>query len=143
MQSSETTRKAYRGSQLEALYRAIFELQTRTGWQDGCDFTAWYASQGWLDSPIRSAYAGTGAITYVGKYSRPSFLIDENVREYREAMQVGQWQDTSTHPIAVAVDGEVVAGHHRLTAASHVDWATVPNDPLFEVVFGVSISLDG
>lgn len=135
-------RKAYRGSQLEVLYQTIFELQISAGWQDERDFTAWHESQGWLYSPIRGNYAGTEGITYFGKSNIPCSLLDENVREYREAMKAGRWQDTSSHLIAVALDGEVVAGHHRLTAASYVDWATVPNDPLFGVEFGVSVSLD-
>jgi hypothetical protein len=134
--------KAYRGSQLNALYQRIFELQTTAGWQDERDFMAWYESQGWLYSPIRGNYAGTQGNAGLGKSNIPCPLLDGNVREFREAMQAGRWQDTSSHLIAVAVDGEVVGGHHRLTAASHVDWASVPNDPLFKVKFGVSVSPD-
>jgi hypothetical protein len=50
-------------------------------------------------------------------------------------MQTGRWSDANSAPIIVMADGEVMDGHHRLTAASGVDWARVPNRPVFTVLF--------
>jgi hypothetical protein len=130
--SNRTTEKMYRGGQIEALYQKIFGLQTGAGWQDERDFTAWYASQGWRYGRPRDPGIPE-AISSGGK--QPHVISEAKVREHRQTMQAGRWTDASSAPIIVMADGEVMDGHHRLTAASGVDWAIVPNRPVFTVLF--------
>jgi hypothetical protein len=127
------TKKTYRGSEIEALYKEIFALQTDAGWrQDERNFEAWYASHGW-------SYHRPRDLKIPGAISSPVMLLhvtmDSKVLKFREIMQTGQWSDSSTEPITVLADGEVSEGHHRLSAASQVNWATVRNPPVFTVVF--------
>ncbi len=64
------------------------------------------------------------------------YVLPEKVDRIRQEMQDGRWDDRPPeHLITVMADGEVIEGHHRLTAASDVDWPAAPNDPLFVVVF--------
>ena len=128
---SETTRKTYRASQLGALYREIFALQRAAGWQDERDFREWYRSQGWRRAPVGGGLVGGDAMTY-GACHR---VNDTEVERLREVMQAGRWNS----PIIVLPDGEIWDGRHRLTAAYEVDWANVPNDPEFVVVFGAEV----
>jgi hypothetical protein len=130
--SSCTVEKTYRGGQIEAIYREIFGLQTSAGWQDEQDFMAWYASQGWRYGRARDP-GMLGAISCGGK--QPHAISEEKVREHRHTMQAGRWSDDNSRPITVMADGEVMDGHHRLTAASGVDWAKVSNRPVFTVLF--------
>jgi hypothetical protein len=130
---SETTRKTYRGSQIEALYRAIFELQTGAGWQDERDFTAWRRSLGWSYRRPRRVPEMSGALAADGKALQG--ISQTKVEQFRKEIQTGRWDNRPSKPITVMSDGEVMEGHHRLAAASEVDWATVPNDPTFAVVF--------
>jgi hypothetical protein len=137
--SNCTTDKTYRGGQIEALYREIFALQTDAGWQDKRDFTAWYASHGWSDRRPRDLkIPGTISSPLI----LPQAIMDEKVRNYREAMQTGRWADSSSDPVIVLADGEVSDGHHRLCAASEVDWAIVLNPPVFTVVFRSDVMPD-
>ena len=130
--SNPTTEKTYRGGQIDALYREIFGLQTNAGWQDERDFTAWYASQGWRYGRPRDLGIPE-AISCGGK--QPHGISEAKVSEQRQTMQTGRWSDANSTPIIVMADGEVMDGHHRLTAASGVDWARVPNRPVFTVLF--------
>lgn len=129
---NEATYKMYRGGQIEALFREIFALQTSAGWQDERDFAAWYARKGWRYGPPHDPGIVPGALFH--PVSLAHGLSDTKAAKYRQEMQTGQWSD-ATDPIVVLADGEVIDGHHRLTAASEVDWETVPNRPLFTVVF--------
>jgi hypothetical protein len=130
--SNRATEKRYRGGQIEALYREIFGLQTSAGWQDERDFAVWYASQGWRYGRSRDLGI-SGAISCDGK--QPHGISEAKVGQQRQTMQTGRWSDASSEPIIVMADDEVMDGHHRLTAASEVDWTSVPNHPVFTVLF--------
>jgi hypothetical protein len=133
---NQTTHKTYQGGQIEALYREIFALQTGAGWQDEPDFVTWYGTAGWSHHRPRdvSGIVDVPALSIGGKTAH--FVLLEKVERIRQEMQDGRWDDRlPEHLITVMADGEVMEGHHRLTAASEVDWAKVPNRPQFTALF--------
>jgi hypothetical protein len=128
----EVSQKTYQAGQIAAIYREIFTLQTSAGWQDVRDFATWYASRGWSYHRPRDPMI-PGAIPC--PMMQLHALSEAKATAYRESMQAGKWSDPSCHPIIVMADGEVSDGHHRLAAAAGVDWATVPNRPVFTALF--------
>lgn len=83
------TRKNYRGSQLESLYREIFVLQTSAGWQSEPDFATWYGTAGWSHHRPRDVIQMLGVPVLSIGGSTAHYVLPEKVARVRKEMQEG------------------------------------------------------